>query len=102
MEINENQVKKIANLARIHVDEKDIAQYAEDMASILDLISILDNYDLKDIEPMAHPFTNMSQRLRKDVVTEDIVETGQFELFQNIAPATEANLYLVPEVLDET
>ena len=36
------------------------------------------------------------QRLRRDAVT----ETGDRGLFQSIAPAVEAGLYLVPRVLD--
>jgi len=45
--------------------------------------------------PMAHPL-EMSQRLRADRVT----ETDQRELFQSIAPQTEAGLYLVPRVIE--
>jgi aspartyl-tRNA(Asn)/glutamyl-tRNA(Gln) amidotransferase subunit C len=44
---------------------------------------------------MAHP-QDQIQRLREDVVT----ETDQRDHFQNIAPQTEAGLYLVPKVID--
>jgi aspartyl-tRNA(Asn)/glutamyl-tRNA(Gln) amidotransferase subunit C len=44
---------------------------------------------------MAHPL-DQTQRLRADVVT----ETDQRQLFQSIAPQTEAGLYLVPKVID--
>jgi aspartyl-tRNA(Asn)/glutamyl-tRNA(Gln) amidotransferase subunit C len=44
---------------------------------------------------MAHPL-EMSQRLRPDEAT----EPDQRELFQTIAPQTEAGLYLVPRVVE--
>jgi len=47
------------------------------------------------ISPMAHPL-RMHQRLRPDQVT----ETDQRDRFQNIAPAVEKGLYLVPKVIE--
>jgi aspartyl-tRNA(Asn)/glutamyl-tRNA(Gln) amidotransferase subunit C len=38
----------------------------------------------------------MAQRLRADEVS----EANQRELFQSIAPSTEAGLYLVPKVIE--
>ena len=48
-----------------------------------------------EIEPLAHPL-ELSARLRDDEVT----ETDQREVFQDIAPAVEAGLYLVPKVIE--
>jgi aspartyl-tRNA(Asn)/glutamyl-tRNA(Gln) amidotransferase subunit C len=44
---------------------------------------------------MAHPL-DANQRLRADEVT----EANQRELFQAIAPKTEAGIYLVPQVIE--
>jgi aspartyl-tRNA(Asn)/glutamyl-tRNA(Gln) amidotransferase subunit C len=44
---------------------------------------------------MAHPLDQV-QRLRPDVVS----EADQRALFQSIAPAVEAGLYLVPKVIE--
>jgi aspartyl-tRNA(Asn)/glutamyl-tRNA(Gln) amidotransferase subunit C len=44
---------------------------------------------------MAHA-QDVVARLRPDVVT----EADQHELFQSIAPAVDAGLYLVPKVID--
>ena len=49
----------------------------------------------EQITPMAHPL-DATQRLRSDEVS----ETDQRELFQGIAPHTEAGLYLVPKVIE--
>lgn len=45
---------------------------------------------------MAHPMEDLTQRLREDIVTEE----NQRELFQSIAPATDAGLYLVPKIIE--
>ena len=51
--------------------------------------------DTSGVAPLAHPL-EMAQRLRPDAVSEE----NQRELFQAIAPSTEAGLYLVPKVIE--
>jgi len=45
---------------------------------------------------MAHPLPGQRQRLRVDAVT----ETDQHRLYQRNAPQTQADLYLVPRVIE--
>ncbi|MFZ1711835.1 MAG: Asp-tRNA(Asn)/Glu-tRNA(Gln) amidotransferase subunit GatC, partial [Nitrosomonas sp.] len=51
--------------------------------------------DTTGVAPMSHA-QDMVQRLREDQVT----ETDQRQLFQSIAPQVEAELYLVPKVIE--
>jgi aspartyl-tRNA(Asn)/glutamyl-tRNA(Gln) amidotransferase subunit C len=51
--------------------------------------------DTTGVEPLAHPL-EATQRLRPDIVT----ETDNRENFQQVAPQTEAGLYLVPKVIE--
>jgi aspartyl-tRNA(Asn)/glutamyl-tRNA(Gln) amidotransferase subunit C len=51
--------------------------------------------DTSAVEPMSNPL-DARQRLRVDEVT----ETDQHAAFQQLAPAVEADLYLVPRVLE--
>ena len=51
--------------------------------------------DTDNVAPMAHPL-DQTQRLRTDQVS----EINQREAFQAIAPQVEANLYLVPKVIE--
>ncbi|WP_022954519.1 Asp-tRNA(Asn)/Glu-tRNA(Gln) amidotransferase subunit GatC [Leucothrix mucor] len=95
MSLTASDVKKISHLARLAIDEADIEQYASNLSGILDLVEQMDAADVADIEPMANP-QDSTQRLRDDVVT----EINQREKFQQIAPTTEAGLYLVPKVLE--
>lgn len=95
MSLMASDVTKISHLARLAIDEADIEQYATNLSGILDLVEQMDAADVADIEPMANP-QDSTQRLRDDVVT----EINQREKFQQIAPTTEAGLYLVPKVLE--
>lgn len=95
MSLTASDVKKIAHLARLGIDDQQIGSYANDLSNILDLMTQMGDTDTKHVQPMAHPLDQM-QRLRDDVVT----ETNQRDHFQTIAPQTENGLYLVPKVID--
>jgi aspartyl-tRNA(Asn)/glutamyl-tRNA(Gln) amidotransferase subunit C len=95
MSIDHKEVYRIARLARLHLGEDEAAAYAETLSRILGLIERMNAVDTAGVEPMAHP-TNMSLRLREDVVT----ETDQREKFLALAPAAEAGLFLVPKVIE--
>jgi len=93
--ISRKDIEKVAVLARIKVDDEQVAALEKDLGNILDLVDQLGAADTDSVEPMAHPLDAV-QRLRPDVVT----ETNQREAFQAIAPATEDGLYLVPRVIE--
>lgn len=95
MSLTENEVKNIAYLARLGIDEKDITAYSNDLSNMLDLMTQMGETDTDSVIPMAHPMDQI-QRLRADKVS----EKNQREHFQSIAPQTENGLYLVPKVLD--
>ncbi len=95
MSLTADEVKKIAYLARLGIDENDIEAYAKDLSNMLDLMTQMGEMNTESIQPMAHPMDQI-QRLRAD----EISESNQREHFQSIAPQVEAGLYLVPKVLD--
>ncbi len=95
MSLTVDEVKKIAFLARLSIQEENIEQYSQDLSSIFGLVEQMNAENVDDIEPMAHPQDAM-QRLRDDVVT----EVDQREKLLSNAPLTEDGLFLVPKVLD--
>jgi aspartyl-tRNA(Asn)/glutamyl-tRNA(Gln) amidotransferase subunit C len=95
MSLDKSDVEKIAHLARLSIDESAIPDYARDLNKILNLVEEMSAIDTSNISPMAHPL-DAQQRLRPDAVT----ESDQRELFQSIAPETDAGVYLVPKVID--
>jgi aspartyl-tRNA(Asn)/glutamyl-tRNA(Gln) amidotransferase subunit C len=90
-----DEVKKIAHLARLGIDEQDVASYAQDLSGMLDLMTQMGELNTDGVEPMAHPMDQV-QRLRPDLVTEQ----DKREKFQAIAPQVEEGLYLVPKVIE--
>lgn len=93
--MDNRDVKKIAHLARLAIDETDIPHYATNLSNILRLVEQMDSVDTQTVKPMAHPLDEV-QRLREDEVT----ETNQREHFQQCAPLTRDGLYLVPKVIE--
>lgn len=100
MLLSNKDIEKIAHLARLQIDPKDIPAYCKDLSNILDLFSKMEQVNTDDVVPIAHPHPRQnSQRIRADEVTEHVLD--EMPDFQKIAPATEADLYLVPEVIQQ-
>lgn len=95
MSLGPDDVKSIAHLARLDIDEKNIEGYASSLSSILGLVEQMNEVDTSNVQPMAHPM-DVSQRLRAD----EVLEEDQRDTFQKIAPKTEDGLYLVPQVIE--
>ncbi|CAG7857523.1 hypothetical protein MCAMS1_02383 [biofilm metagenome] len=95
MTLTADDVKKIAHLARLGINQHDVDSYAQDLSGILALMKQMGETNTDGVMPMAHPL-DQSQRLRVDTVT----ETNNRDNFQAIAPQVEAGLYLVPKVIE--
>ncbi len=95
MAINRSDIEKIAVLARLSISDSELPEVTESIANILTLVDKLQAVNTDGIEPMAHP-TDATQPLRSDIVTEQNLR----DTFQQIAPATENGLYLVPKVIE--
>ncbi len=77
------------------IDERESKVFSDSLSEILALIEEMNAVDTSSIEPMAHP-QDVGLRLREDAVT----ETDRRAEFQEIAPATEDGLYVVPKVVE--
>jgi aspartyl-tRNA(Asn)/glutamyl-tRNA(Gln) amidotransferase subunit C len=95
MSLNSADIKRIAHLARIEVNDTEAEATLSKLTGILGLIEQMQAVDTTGIVPMSHS-QDVTQRLREDLVT----ETNQRELFQSIAPSVEEGLYLVPKVIE--
>jgi len=93
--LDKDQVQHIATLARLSLDENELAETVEKLSRIVDFVDQLSQAATDNVVPMAHPF-NETQRLRADEVT----ETDDRSHFQENAPAVSDGLYLVPKVIE--
>lgn len=95
MTLSASDVKRIADLAYIEINDNEVKEALGQLSGIFGLIETMQTVDTSTVEPMSHA-QSVLQRLRDDEVT----ETDQHELYQSIAPQVEADLYLVPQVIE--
>jgi aspartyl-tRNA(Asn)/glutamyl-tRNA(Gln) amidotransferase subunit C len=95
MSLSDDQIRRLARLARIALQPGEIREVGERLNRILGLVSEMQAVDTAGIEPMSHAL-DLVQRLRPDEVTEG----DRRELYQSVAPAVEGGLYLVPKVIE--
>jgi aspartyl-tRNA(Asn)/glutamyl-tRNA(Gln) amidotransferase subunit C len=95
MSLANDDVRRIAALARIAITAEESAEVLERLNRVLALIEEMRAVDVSGVEPMAHAL-DVGQRLRVDKVT----ESDRHQLYQSVAPAVEGDLYLVPKVIE--
>jgi aspartyl-tRNA(Asn)/glutamyl-tRNA(Gln) amidotransferase subunit C len=102
MALNEEDVARIARLARIELTPERRAHALQELNGMLHIIERLQQEDTKGIEPLAHPLSaheDVALRLREDSVTESGTENERQALMRN-APEARDGLFLVPKVLE--
>jgi len=95
MSLSEEEIGRVAWLARLQIDANAEPRLAQQLSRILGFVDQMNKVDTSGVPPLAHPL-DINERLRQDEVT----ETNQRELFQSIAPSVRDGLYLVPKVLE--
>ena len=95
MSLSQDDVRRIARLARIAVSDDEVAASQTQLNQIFALIEEMRAIDTTGIEPMAHA-QDVMLRLREDVAT----APNRREAFQAVAPSVESGLYLVPKVIE--
>jgi aspartyl-tRNA(Asn)/glutamyl-tRNA(Gln) amidotransferase subunit C len=102
MALTDQEVSRIARLARLHLTPDQQAQAQVDLNKILGIIETLQSVDTSGIEPLAHPLASVSDihlRLREDVITEVASAEQRAALMAN-APGASEGLFLVPKVIE--
>lgn len=95
MSVDAATVKRIGSLARIRIEENEVAGYQSELNAILGFIEQLAEIDVTGVEPMTS-VTPMTLRRRDDVVTDG----GYPEKVVSNAPLTEDNFFMVPKVIE--
>jgi aspartyl-tRNA(Asn)/glutamyl-tRNA(Gln) amidotransferase subunit C len=92
--LTKDQVRRIALLARLKLEESEFDDVVDKLSRIVDFVDQLQAAPTDGVAPMAHPL-DQPQRLRPDTVTERIDR----DAIQANAPAVKDGFYLVPKVL---
>ena len=96
MAIDSAEVRRIARLAHLDLDEATIEAFTDQLQSILDYVAVLGELDLQSIPP-TWSTGELEQRLREDV---DAPSVSADEALANAAD-TGADQFRVPRVLGE-
>lgn len=95
MPITKNDVKYIANLARLKLSEKEIEYFTGQLSSIIGYVDQLKELDTANIEPTTHAMP-MQNVFREDVVKPSLKAE---DVLKN-APAKEGSLFKVPRIIE--
>ena len=95
MSLDPATVRRVAKLARIHVEEAELPTLAGELNGILGWIELLNEVDVDGIEPLTGA-AQMALRLRDDVVTDG----GMAEQVLGNAPGRAGPFYAVPKVVE--
>jgi aspartyl-tRNA(Asn)/glutamyl-tRNA(Gln) amidotransferase subunit C len=96
MEINDQLIDKLSDLARLQFSSAEREEMKADMKKMIDFVERLNSVDTSDVEPLIY-MTDESLTLRKDEVGPEL---SQAEALKN-APSKDSDYFKVPKVLDK-
>lgn len=96
MSLSSEDVRHVARLARLALDEEEISRYGRELSRILSFVDALRVAPLEDAPTaLAGPWE------RPPLLREDrVVEAGDPERYQRLAPESRGHFYLVPRVIE--
>ena len=93
-QITKEDVQKVAELARLDLQEDQVEIYTNQLEKILDYVAQLQRIDTTNIKPTTRA-VEVVNVLRDDVVEESFIR----EDLLNLAPHREDDFYRVPKIL---
>lgn len=94
MELTNDMIGQLANLARLEFDEKDTAQIRDDLARMISFVEQLQELDTAGVEPLLHMTENLDV-LRADEISGSMDRKTALE----IAPDSDQQYFYVPKVI---
>ena len=96
MKISEEEVRHVANLAKVSFSEEETTEFATTLSKIVDMVELLNEVDTEGVAVT----TTMADR--KTVMREDVAVAGddRDELFKNV-PQSENYYIKVPAILED-
>jgi aspartyl-tRNA(Asn)/glutamyl-tRNA(Gln) amidotransferase subunit C len=92
--ISQDEVRHVANLARLELDERDEMRMTEQMNNILTYVDKLNQLDTGDVSPTTHAIPNMNV-FRPDAVRQSL---DREQSLAN-APRSDGASFVVPKVI---
>lgn len=96
MAVTKKEVEHIAELARLHLTEKEIEEYTRQLNTILEYVEKLNELNTEDVLPLSHPVEG-NNIFREDKVRPSV---GREDALKN-APAKDDEFFKVPKVIGD-
>ena len=93
--IDREQVRKVANLARLELTTEEEAQFTTQLGSILDYIEQLNQLDVTNVAPTTRAI-DVSNITREDILQ----PYADRDAILNSAPQQEGDFFRVPKILN--
>lgn len=95
MELSRDDVRKVAELARLKVSDNELDSLADDLRSMIGYVQVLSEVDTTGIAPMVHA-VELQNVLREDV---PVASLPRADALSN-APKTDGKFFLVPPIIE--
>ena len=95
MPIDKNQVKKVAKLSRISLDDNNIDSLSKDLDSILTFVEKLNELDTKEIKTLKS-ISDKTLEARNDIVDDGKIKN---DILKN-SPEKNEDFFIVPKVIE--
>ena len=99
MSLSNDDVLRIARLARIAIASGETGAVVERLNRVLALVDDMRKVDTRGVEPMAHA-VELAAAAAQPMRADEVTEPDRREAYQAVAPAVEGGLYLVPKVIE--
>src|SRR3989344_2581178 len=98
MALTKQEVEKIAELARLGINEEEKEKFVEDLSSVIGYVQKLSEVNVEKVEPMTGG-TALESVTRKDDETKDIADDEMKADILNAAPDKNNGYFKVPSIL---
>ena len=95
MSIDKNQVKKVAKLSRISLDDKKLESLSKDLASILNFVEELNKIDTNKTKPLTS-VVDKTLKPEKDKINDGKIKD---QILKN-SPDKNEDFFIVPKVVE--
>ncbi len=95
MSIDKNQVKKVAKLSRVSLDDSKVESLSKDLASILNFVEQLNKLDTEQTEPLTS-IVDKKLEPRNDKINDGKIKD---QILKN-SPDKNEEFFIVPKVVE--
>lgn len=95
MELTDREVRRVAELARLGLDDHELADLRQDMSKILDYVAKLDELNTDAVRPTSH-VVEITTAVRADVVSNEPLPEDAVAG----AASSQGNYFAVPRIIE--